>query len=100
MALGGAGNVLGLIFRIKADGTEQTKNEIRSLRTEFRREVSDIKSSGTDAFLSIGNSAGFSTSQLANLQTGCLALVGGVTAVSGAVIGLSVALFELTKKTA
>src|SRR5207302_4337485 len=58
------------------------------------------KKGGTDAFLSLGQSAGFSTDQLAGMRAGALAAVGAITAITGAVVGATVALFELAKKTA
>jgi len=98
MALGG--NTLGLFFKIGTSGTDTTKKELRDLRAEFRKEVADIKASGTDAFLSLGKSAGISTEQMAGLATGAGVAAVGITAIAGAASAAVVALFELSKKTA
>src|SRR4051794_12239707 len=100
MALGGGGNVLGLIFKIKADGTQQTKEDIRSLRAEFNKEIGDIKSGGTDAFHSIGKAVGLSTESIAGFTVGAVAAAGAVTALTSAVVSGTIALFQLTKQAA
>ena len=100
MALGGGGNILGLIFKIGQKGGAETAAEIKVLRKEFETHLGAIKNSGKDAFLSLGNSAGFSTSQLAGLAGGLPLVAGALAAVGAAAVGVGAALFELTKKTA
>lgn len=97
MALGGGGNVLGLVFKIKADGTEKTKADIRELRSEFNKEVNDIKNSGTSSFLSLGQSAGFSTQQLAGLATGAFAVAGAIATIVAAGTAAVTTLLALAK---
>src|SRR5262245_36078008 len=94
MALGGGGNVLGLIFKIRADGTEKTKAEIRDLRAEFNKEVGSIKNTGNSAFLSLGQSAGFSSSQLATIATVAPIVVGALTTIASSAVAAGVAILK------
>lgn len=95
MALGG--NTLGLYFRIGTTGTDGTKKDVTDLRTHFNKEVAEIKKGGTDAFLSVGNSAGLSAQNMAQMATVASTVAIGITAVAGAAIAAGTAIFALAK---
>src|SRR5215813_2553870 len=99
MPLGG-GNTLGLFFRIGMQGTEQTKKEISDLRSQFNKEVADIKKGGTDAFLSLGNSAGLSVESMAGIAVAAAGAITAIAAIGAAVTAAGVAIFALAKQTA
>jgi hypothetical protein len=105
--MGLGGNTLGLVFRIGVNGDKETQAQVAALRKAFQAEVKEIKNSGTDAFLSFGQSVGMSTQQMATFSQAVpaagmavTALVGTVTALAGIAIAAGAAFFELSKKTA
>jgi hypothetical protein len=84
------GSDIGLGFKITAD-SKQAQNEIKELRSAFDKELRAIKQSGTNSFLSLGQSAGLSAKQMASV-------VASTVAVGGAAIAAGASIFALAKQ--
>lgn len=93
-----ASSALDLLFKISAK--DEASSQIKQLRSTFDSEVKAIDSSGKTAFVSLGNSVGLSTSQMAGLAK-ALPIVGiALAAVGGAAVAAGLAIFSLAKQTA
>lgn len=93
-----ASSALDLLFRIKAD--DQASPTVKKLRSTFDAETKAIESSGKTSFLKLGDSVGFSTSQMAGLAKAMPLVATGITAIAGAAVAGAVGLFALAKETA
>lgn len=97
-----ASSALDLLFRIKAD--DQASSTVKKLRSTFDAETKAIESSGKTSFLKLGDSVGFSTSQMAGLAKAAPIVGAAVAAAGVAIVGAAVAagaaIFALAKETA
>src|ERR1051325_4788495 len=90
---------IGLLFTLYTKDVNATSG-IKDLRATYEAETKRIKTTGTDAFLSLGQSVGLSGEKMAQLRTAVIPAVAAVTAAAGAAVGAGVAIFQLAKSTA
>jgi hypothetical protein len=90
---------LGLLFKIRSD-SKDARDDIKSLSDLVSKETKSIQTTGSSAFIKLGESVGFSSASMSKMAA-ALPLVGaGIAAVAGAAIGAGVAIFGLAKNAA
>jgi hypothetical protein len=91
-------NALDLLFRIRTDGS-QSKDEIKSIRSEYDKELKTIKDSFKNTTLDIASSFGISGTAAAQFVSGLKAASVAITAIGGVAIAAGAGIFALVKST-